>query len=93
MTNPCNYILPLQLLSAFTGIMAAAFWFGASVKKVPNEFNQNHLKELNGDILSVLSKQSIAIAHQAKLNAWAAFFAGCAALLQIPIAFLPTCWG
>jgi hypothetical protein len=93
MTNPCNYVLPLQLLSAIVAIMAAVFWFRASVKKVPNEFNQDRLKELNGDILAVLSDQSVAMARQGKLNAWAAFFAGCAAILQIPIAFLPTCWG
>ena len=93
MTNPCNYVLPLQLLSAIAAIMAAVFWFRTSVKKVPNKFNQDRLKELNGDILAVLSDQSVAMARQGELNAWAAFFAGCAAILQIPIAFLPTCWG
>jgi hypothetical protein len=33
------------------------------------------------------------LATQSRLNAAAAFFAGAAALLQIPLVWMPTCWG
>jgi hypothetical protein len=92
MSNPCFYIFPLQILSAFTAFLAAAFWLAASLKKVPDEFNRQRLEELNGDIVSVLSRQSKALSVQGKLNARAAACAGLAALTQITLAFMPACW-
>jgi hypothetical protein len=92
MSNACLYIFPLQIFSAFTAFLAAAFWLMASLKKVPDEFNQPRLEELKGDILSVLSKQSKALSVQGRLNARAAACAGLAALTQIMLAFMPSCW-
>jgi hypothetical protein len=94
MSNPCLYIFPLQIFSAFTAFLAAALWLMASLQEVPDEFNQQRLAELKGDILSVLSKQSKALSVQGRLNARAAACAGLAALTQIILAFMPPCsWG
>jgi hypothetical protein len=92
MRNPCVYIFPLQIFSAITAFLAATFWLKASLKKVPDEFNQQRIEELKGDILPVLSRQSKALSIQGTLNARAAACAGLAALTQIVLAFMPTCW-
>jgi len=93
--NQCLYIFPLQIISALAAFLAAAFWLMASLKEVPDEFSQQKMGELKGDILSVLSKQSKALSVQGKLNARAAACAGLAALAQIVLAFMPACssWG
>jgi hypothetical protein len=94
MVNPCLYVHPLQALSALTAFMAAILWLWASMKEVPDEFNQKRMEELNGDIPPVLRRQSKALAIQGRINAWAAFFAGIAALFQIVLAYMPACsWG
>jgi hypothetical protein len=48
---------------------------------------------MHGDIVPVLDKLMVAIASQSRLNALAAGFAAVAAILQVALAFMPTCWG
>jgi hypothetical protein len=74
--------------------MAAACWLMASLQEVPDEFSQQRMEELKGDILPMISKLSKALSVQGKLNARAAACAGLAALTHIVLALLPTCsWG
>jgi hypothetical protein len=71
----------LQLASAVFAALAAWKWFTASLDKVPAEATFANLDE----VYAIVGRQS-------RQNAYAAAFAGIAALLQLPQAFMPTCW-
>jgi hypothetical protein len=71
----------LQLASAVFAALAAWKWFTASRGKVPTTATYANIDEMYG-----------IIERQSRQNAYAAAFAGIAALLQIPQAFMPTCW-
>jgi hypothetical protein len=71
----------LQLASAVFAALAAWKWFTASLGKLPA---QATFENLDG-VYAIIGRQS-------RQNAYAAAFAGVAALLQLPQSFMPTCW-
>ena len=79
--NICTVEHVLQLASALFAALAAWNWLVASLAKVPAQTTLDSLDNLYP-----------IIARQSRLNAQAAAFAGIAALLQLPQAFMPTCW-
>jgi hypothetical protein len=80
--NICTVEHVLQLTSAGFAALAAWKWFVASSAKLPPKATWTNIDEVYA-----------MIARQSRLNAYAASFAGVAALLQLPQAFMPTCWG
>jgi hypothetical protein len=71
----------IQFASGLAALVAAIVWFLASRVSTPTVLTYDA-----GDaLLSGIRKQS-------RLNAWAALFAAMAAILQVPLAFMPTCW-
>jgi hypothetical protein len=71
----------LQFASAVFAALAAWKWIVASLTKVPLRATWANIDEVYA-----------IIARQSRLNAYAASFAGIAALLQLPQVFMPTCW-
>jgi hypothetical protein len=71
----------LQLASAVFAALAAWKWFTSSLGKLPAQATFENLDEVYA-----------IIGHQSRQNAYAAAFAGVAALLQLPQSFMPTCW-
>jgi hypothetical protein len=72
----------LQFGSGFFAVLAAITWFLASRAKIPNPIAWNNIDAFSAGAVK-----------QSRLNALAAIFAAVAALLQVPQAFMPTCWG
>jgi hypothetical protein len=78
--NWCSVEPYLQLSSASFAVGAAVTWLRASRIKV-------------AEATPLLSAVTRSTARQSGLNAWAALLAAIAAVLQVPLAFMPTCWG
>ena len=93
MSGICMVEFPTQIGSVACAFAAAIIWWRASRKKVPSELTQTRVEAMHGDIVPVLDKLMVAIASQSRLNALAAGFAAVAAILQVALAFMPTCWG
>jgi hypothetical protein len=72
----------LQLGCSVFAALAAVTWWLASRAKVPHPITWENINAFSAGAVK-----------QSRLNAWAALFAAVAALLQIPLAFMPTCWG
>jgi hypothetical protein len=72
----------LQFGSGICALIAAVVWWKASRSKVPHP--------ITFDNIDTFSNSAV---RQSRLNALAALFAAIAALLQFPLAFMPTCWG
>ncbi|GEM_PF-3751000 len=72
----------LQLGSGVFAALAALTWFRASRAKVPHPITYDNINEFSAGAV-----------RQSQLNALAALFAAFAALLQIPLVIMPTCWG
>jgi hypothetical protein len=71
----------LQGASGFFALTAAIIWLRASRTKTPTTLTYGNINDLTAGLLK-----------QSRLNAWAALFAAGAATLQVPLAFMPTCW-
>jgi hypothetical protein len=80
--NICTVEHALQLASAVFAALAAWKWFVASLGKIPLTATYSNID----DMYAIVARQS-------RQNAYAALFAGVAAILQLPQAFMPTCWG
>jgi hypothetical protein len=81
--NICTAQQWLVLLSAAAASVAAATWLRASLVKAPAP----PARFSSGDELLV------SVSRQSRLNAWAALFAGIAALLQFGYALIASaCW-
>ena len=93
MSAVCTVEFTMQFASAGCAVLAAGFWFGASVVEAPTEIPKT--KEgrvaIGADMIPAVEKLMTAVGSQSKRNAIAAFFAGVAATLQISQAFMPTC--
>jgi hypothetical protein len=72
----------LQLASGAFAVLAAVTWWLASRAEIPHPVTWANIDAFSAGAVK-----------QSRLNAWAALFAAAAALLQIPQAFMPTCWG
>lgn len=72
----------LQLGSGLFAALAAITWWLASRATVPHPITWNNIDAFSAGAVK-----------QSQLNARAALFASLAAFLQIPLAFMPTCWG
>jgi hypothetical protein len=79
--NLCTLEHTLQIASAASAALAAWSWLLASLVKLPAQTTLDNLD----NVYPLMRRQS-------SLNAQAAFFAAIAALLQLPQAFMPTCW-
>jgi hypothetical protein len=71
----------LQFSSALFAGLAAWKWFTASLGKIPSRATFANIDEMYA-----------MVGRQSRQNAYAAAFAGVAALLQLPLSFMPTCW-
>jgi len=71
----------IQAASGACALIAAINWLKASLLKFPATGTYANIDEVYG----LLSRQS-------RLNAYAAGFAAVAAILQFPLAFMPSCW-
>jgi glucose-6-phosphate dehydrogenase assembly protein OpcA len=84
--NICTVEHVLQFASAVFAGLAAWRWLVASLVTVPPGTERATTLDSLDHVYPIISRQS-------RLNAQAALFAGIAALLQLPQAFMPTCWG
>jgi hypothetical protein len=80
--NICTVEHILQFASAVFAGLAAWRWLAASLIKAPTQTTMDNLD----DVYPIIGRQS-------RMNAQAALFAAISALLQLPQAFMPTCWG
>jgi ABC-type Fe3+-siderophore transport system permease subunit len=88
----CSTEQLLQIFSAIFAIIAAVLWFAASRNKRSERVAPDEMILFGGSTVAAFFKITRGIARQSRQNARAAFFAGCAALCQIPSGFQPTCW-
>jgi hypothetical protein len=89
--NLCTVEHGLQLISAVLAALAALTWLWASRMKAP-KFTEEEAQALYDAPIPILVTLVRVIARQSRMNALAAVFAALAALCQIPLAFMPTCW-
>jgi hypothetical protein len=79
--NICDVKVLFGAIATIFALAAAVLWFIASWR---GRGSFSH--DLSAEILRDLKIQS-------RFNAAAAFCAGVAAMLQIPLVYMPTCWG
>lgn len=70
-----------QAASGISAFIAAVIWWRASRTKTPAVLTYGAMNDLTAGIIK-----------QSRLNARAAFFACIAAILQVPVSLMPTCW-
>jgi hypothetical protein len=82
----------LQFASGGFAALAAFMWFWASTIKAPTKFTEQEMQARYGAPIPAIAHIIRLATRQSRLNAFAALFAGVAAICQIPQAFMPTCW-
>jgi hypothetical protein len=90
--NLCAVEHWLQLSSGIAAGVAAALWFWASRIRAPADITEREMQPLYDAPIPALVQLVGIVTRQSRVSAIAAFFAGIAALCQIPQAFMPTCW-
>jgi hypothetical protein len=79
-------------LGAFAALIAASFWFGASLVRTPRTLRHLIHLRLDGEFEGDIADLAKGVAKQSRLNALAAVFAGIAALLTSVSVLIGTRW-
>lgn len=88
--NTCQFVFPIQIISAGFALAAAVLWLKASRIEMPPPRPLESISMIEGR--KDLNEAVAAAAIQGKQNASAAICAAIAAVLQAVLSFFPTCF-